>query len=99
LFDEEWCLTWFAHYTFDIGQTDQETLNSFEEFVYRMKRYNSKNGKMEQFSDGTSYWNEPYCLMGAEDRWRWKGDPKIDDSRPPCRCKFCKEKGVITIGH
>ena len=41
--------------------------------------------------------------MGAEDRWRWHGaepDGKPTDYSPaPCRCKFCKEQGVIRIAH
>ena len=41
--------------------------------------------------------------MGAEDRWRWHGaEPSgsnEDHSPAPCRCKFCKEQGVIRIAH
>ena len=32
---ESWNLTWFSHETFDIGQTDEEVLDSFEQFVSR----------------------------------------------------------------
>src|SRR3990167_6008579 len=27
---ESWCCTWFSHYTFDVGQTDAEALDSFQ---------------------------------------------------------------------
>ena len=49
---------------------------------------------------------DDYCLMGADDRWRWHGvaddgetmDPnKYTD--PPCRCKGCKAKGIVRIDH
>ena len=88
---DEWCLTWFSHYTFDTGQTDQEALDSFNEFVYR-------------YTNGTKQTQS--TLMGAEDRWRWKGMSYPDgtnaagvETDPPCRCQYCKEQGVIRIGH
>jgi hypothetical protein len=89
--DDEWCLTWFSHYTFDTGQTDEEVLESFRNFVYRYEN----NIKRTQSS-----------LMGAEDRWRWKGLHYPDgenaaaiETDPPCRCEFCKRDGIIRIGH
>lgn len=59
---ETWCLTWFSHYTFDVGQTDEEALSSFASFVdrYRNEGYEGR------------------CLMGAEDMWRWKGADDTD---------------------
>lgn len=87
---ETWVLTWFQHETFDIGQTDNEALNSFEQYVRRHEHLPYKHP-------------ENICLMGAEDRWRWhgaepNGEPN-DHSPAPCRCKFCKEQGKIRIGH
>ena len=96
--DEEWCLTWFQHFTFDIGQTDQEALDSFAAFLGRM-------GVELRWTSGEYHYEKPggYCAMGAEDRWRWcgSGDDGSPDARtdPPCRCKHCKEQGVIRIGH
>lgn len=90
---DTWCLTWFSHFTFDIGQSDAEVLHSFQEYVDEKLDLNRKNGKLVN-----GYWQEPFCLMGAEDRWRWCG-AEPDGSKPPCRCKFCKEQGVIRIGH
>jgi len=81
---ETWCLEWFCHFTFDNGRSDEEYLASFERFVRRMQKLDEKE----------------YCLMGAEDRWRWKGIS--DDGKgtpPPCRCSGCKEVGVIRINH
>ncbi len=99
---EEWCLTWFAHFIFDNGQSDVEILESFEKYVWRIQRQNQDEG----YRDDEGYWQEPYCLMGAEDRWRWRsastnGDNNQDPDKypPPCRCDGCKERGVIAINH
>jgi len=39
--------------------------------------------------------------MGAEDRWRWRGfgDDGKEETSAPCRCKACKEQGVVRIAH
>jgi hypothetical protein len=83
---ETWYLTWFQHETFDEGQSDKEILDSFERFVKR-KEDLGENG----------------CLMGANDRWRWHGagisGAQEDKGPAPCRCKFCKEQGIIRIAH
>lgn len=49
---------------------------------------------------------EDYCLMGAEDVWRWHGvanDGETTDPNkytdPPCRCINCKNKGIVRIDH
>ena len=85
---ETWCLDWFSHWTFDDERSDAEYLQSFADFVNRMERI------------------DDYCLMGAEDRWRWHGvadDGETTDpnkyTKPPCRCKGCKEKGIVRIDH
>ena len=80
---ETWHLTWFQHETFDAGQTDEQALDNFEKFVRR------KEPMLEKFT-----------LMGAEDRWRWHGtDGESGDMPAPCRCKHCKEQGLIRIAH
>jgi hypothetical protein len=88
--DATWNLTWFAHETFDTGQTDEEVLKSFNKFVDEKQRANIKKGEEEDPS-----------LMGAEDRWRWRGrnDDDTEDTEAPCRCKHCKEQGFIRIIH
>lgn len=95
---ETWCLDWFSHYTFDIGQTDEGALRSFSNFVSRMIDLNQRE---KTFKDGFEH--EPYCLMGAEDRWRWHGrtlsDKNNEATEPPCRCDGCKKAGVIRIDH
>lgn len=92
---ETWCLSWFEHWTFDVGQTDAEALDSFQCYVDRYAH-------MQDFYPGDP--PEGYqCLMGAEDRWRWTGaapDGASDTrSEPPCRCEHCKAQGKIRIGH
>ena len=93
--NESWFLTWFSHETIDIGQTDEEVLQSFESFVRRKEELNYQSRIKDD--------KDVYCLMGAEDRWRWRGADEngnhSDNTPPPCRCKFCKEQGVIRIGH
>lgn len=76
---ETWVLGWFTHETLDEGQSDEDALASFEDFVSRKED------------------NEDHVLMGAEDRWRWCGENQ--ESPAPCRCKACKEQGLIRIGH
>lgn len=96
---EIWQLTWFQHKTFDVGQTDEEALASFERYV---RRYEHMQGlptsyQIDRFRD------DYICLMGAEDRWRWHGAGESGDrderSDPPCRCVHCREQGVLRIGH
>lgn len=101
---ETWCLTWFSHYTFDVGQTDDEVLQSFEDYV---RRYEDMQGiYTDEVLKNSSY----ECLMGAEDRWRWCSRDRdefgkiIDyDSEPhyevPCRCSVCTKAGIISIDH
>ncbi len=90
--NETWWITWFQHETFDIGQSNEEVLASFRRYIHRKKVENCKK-----------YNDSSYGLMGAEDEWRWHGaepDGKPEDnSKPPCRCKHCKEQGLIRIAH
>lgn len=77
--------TWFGHETFDIGQTDEEFLKAFEEFVQKYEHQDRKDP-------------DYHCLMGAEDRWRWRsGDDKYESI--PCRCESCKSAGMLRIAH
>lgn len=100
--EETWCMGWFDHWTFDISQSDEEALISFEQFLKRKGIENLNYGcdpYYEHRQDG-------YPTMGAEDRWRWGGikDPNGEDTSdnktdPPCRCSGCKKNGVIRIVH
>ncbi len=102
--EETWCLSWFSHWTFDDGKSDQEYLASFDRFCRRMQRLNDE-ARMKW--DGDGYFTEPYCLMGAEDRYRWCArsegtgiigcGPTTGDA--PCRCDGCKSNGVVRIDH
>ena len=81
---ETWCLEWFCHKTFDNGRSDEVYLASFERFVRRMQQLDERE----------------YCLMGAEDRWRWKGiTDDGEQTPPPCRCAGCRKAGVVRINH
>ena len=91
---ESWSCTWFCHETFDVGQTDNEALNSFEQYV---RRYEHMQRDFEKWSKHPDY----ICLMGAEDRYRWCGYQDQDGGRTmaPCRCNGCKEAGMLRINH
>jgi hypothetical protein len=90
--DETWHLTWFQHETFDYGQTDKEALASFEAFVQRKEQLNLEHRRKGHAMDA-------YCLMGAEDRYRWTGGESDNRTPPPCRCEHCKKQGLLRIGH
>lgn len=89
---ETWWITWFQHETFDTGQSNEEVLASFQRYIQRKEDQARREGK-----------DPEYYLMGAGDKWRWHGaepDGKPEDrSDPPCRCKHCKEQGIIRIAH
>ena len=94
---EEWCCHWFNHYTWDTGLSDADVLLSFDRYVWRIERLNMHNPHYTE----SGYKYDEVCLMGAEDRWRWRGanDDNDDQTDPPCRCKHCKEQGVVRINH
>jgi hypothetical protein len=94
---EVWNCTWFGHETIDLGQSDIEALDSFERYVRRHEDY---QGMYLDNPDGLP--ENPICLMGAEDRWRWYGtQDKVtgEQTSAPCRCEACKESGRIRISH
>lgn len=88
---ETWCLSWFSHWTWDNGRSDEEFLASFERYVRRYEH-------MARWDSGRIIGDPKYvCLMGAEDRWRWRGS--TEDSKAPCRCEGCTKNGVVRICH
>jgi hypothetical protein len=104
---EEWCCSWFGHWTFDLGLSDADVLASFEEYVWRIQQHNKDNPRFIVSDDGTKFYHDDICLMGAEDRWRWtaraEGTSAIgcgeQTGKPPCRCDGCKRNGVVRIDH
>lgn len=94
---ETWCLDWFSHWTWDTGQTDRQALASFTRYVNRYRH-------MQDHFSPEVYGEDYICLMGAEDRWRWKGrdgdgTEGSGETRPPCRCGSCRELGIIRVDH
>lgn len=86
--------------------SDDEVVASFREFVDRKQVENERaRGNAENWRDG--YFTEPYCLMGAEDQWRWCSRPEgtsmigsgEKQDAVPCRCSGCKQNGVVRIDH
>lgn len=103
LFHETWCLSWFQHWTFDVGQTDRQALSSFQQYVNRHRWYQDLPlEETERVEEELGH--KKICLMGAEDRWRWKGsedgsNEHAKETDPPCRCEYCQEQGVLRIAH
>jgi hypothetical protein len=93
---EVWCESWFSHWTFDGGMDDAAVLASFGRYVNRVECALER----ERY-DGVE--RPTYCLMGAEDRWRWHGcvdgNPRSEQTDPPCRCPECKKQGIVRIDH
>lgn len=87
---ESFVYVWFSHETFDDGQTDEEFLKEFGEFVRRYEH--------QQDCEPGNYPENYHCLMGAEDRWRWHSGSK-EYTSIPCRCNHCKEAGMLRIAH
>ena len=104
---EEWCCTWFSHWTFDIGLSDADVLASFASFVDRTMQYNRENQIRHETQDGHVFYSDPRCLMGAEDIWRWtarSGGTSIigcgeSTGEAPCRCEGCRAHGAVSIDH
>lgn len=91
---ETWELTWFSHRTYDLGQTDEQARDSFEQYVQRHEGYQREPDYYKV--EGR------LCLMGAEDRYRWKSKNAIgeeDYEQVPCRCEHCKKAGYLVIDH
>jgi len=91
LFEKEtWCLHWFNHHTYNIHLSDDELFKSFDEFCYRKRVANMKAGHHNNDWSEHGEKGKYYCLMGAEQRWRWKG---------PCHCEHCEKAGLTRIDH
>jgi len=84
---ETWIEGWFSHWTWRLDRTDAELLASFEKYVRRVR-------------EQCNYDSEKYGgrLMGAEDRYRWKGDGRTG-TEAPCNCEHCVKLGITRIDH
>jgi len=95
---EVWSCTWFSHWTWDVGLSDSDVRESFRRYVNRTERANQDEGEMI-----AGVWQGKYCLMGAEDTYRWHGtadgSPTGERTEAPCRCEHCARRGVVTINH
>lgn len=88
LLDDFWSITWFAHETFNVFDSEEQSFKSFTKFVYSKKKENRKNGRYGIERDLENK-NSFYCFMGAEERYRWR----------LCGCDKCKEMGKTIIEH
>jgi len=79
-------MEWFCHSTRPAGRSDVEIMQHFERYVAWVL-----DNRLDTDHDG------PISLMGAEERWRWRGEE--EGSAPPCRCKGCVESDRVRINH
>jgi hypothetical protein len=86
--DETWVLQWFNHFTLNKFDNDNDVITSFEHFVDRKTEFNNKNGHYNNEMNMNNK-NPHYCLMGAEDSWRWK----------VCHCEHCQKGDWTIINH
>ena len=86
--DETWVGKWFFHFTFNQFDNDSETEKSFQDFVMRKEVKNEENGHYNNEMNVNNP-NGYYCLMGAEDRWRWE----------VCHCEHCEKNKWTIINH
>jgi hypothetical protein len=83
-----WCLKWFSHITFNHFENQQETFRSFNKFVQeKLPLHMNQDYPNDYLKSHPEL--KTYCLMGAEDSWRWK----------LCTCDECKREGITAILH
>lgn len=87
----EWWCTWFQHECLDVGQDDADAVASFGRYVRWVR-------SLPRRRLGSGLELDAICLMGAEDRWRWRSGSD-DYEGVPCRCAACKSQGVLRIAH
>ena len=63
-------------------------MQSFQDFVMRKEIQNEENWHYNN-EPNTNNPNVYYCLMGAEDRWRWE----------VCHCEHCEKNEWTIINH
>lgn len=90
---------WFGHATRPEGRDDSTIMAHFNEYVDWVEALNEKEPHRNIGTEEKPVWHrtDRICLMGAEDRWRWRGE--TDDDPPPCRCKGCTASGLVRIRH
>ena len=85
-----WCPGWFSHWTFDVGMSDADVLDSFERYVERILRSDLSEA-------------EKGSLIGPEDRWRWHGsmDGDPQGERTDCALPLSSVQGCwpVRIDH
>lgn len=80
-----WYMVWFCHKSLNRFETEEEAFKSFRNYFYNLKKVKTYDNldntyKAKEFE---------YCVMGAEDEWRWKY----------CQCKTCKRLKQTIINH
>lgn len=76
-----WALTWFGHMTFRCPEIPDA---------------GAALASFEKYVRSAEH-DPEICLMGAEDRWRWRGENPGDPA--PCECRSCVDLGIWRIDH
>lgn len=99
IFAESWWRSYnLSHVCGNLVSLSVEYIGDYSWCLTWFSHYTYDNGQtdmefldsFEEFVQGLELDDSKYCLMGADERWRWKG---------VCRCVHCKEKGRVTIDH
>ena len=81
-----WFGQWFSHKSLNRFETQEEAFKSFSKYMDSLKKSKPYEQWDSMFIDKNGY---EYCVMGAENEWRWKY----------CECKACKRLKQTIIQH
>jgi len=88
-----WWMKWFCHVNLNYHNNEQGAFESFERFLE--ETYGSIILDVHDYSSMhkdtylNKVTNKEDCIMGAEERWRWKF----------CGCEQCKKEQITIVKH
>jgi hypothetical protein len=81
-----WYGMWFHHRSLNLFPDEATARKSFQDYFWSLKQKRGDRDYDANFITPSGY---EYCVMGAQDYWRWKY----------CGCKQCKRLGITIIKH
>lgn len=89
-----WWMKWFCHVNLNYHDNEKDAFESFRVFLegtYQniniLDVYDCSSMRKDTYLNKVN--NREECLMGAEERWRWKF----------CGCEQCKKEQITIIKH
>jgi hypothetical protein len=68
-----WWVHWFSHITYNVFSNEQDAFNDFQRFLEEEVGTYIREGGVCDFDENLFYQNnQPMCLMGATEKWRWQ---------------------------